>query len=369
MREKDGPKIVAQPGEVSCDVCTEQKLKAHKTCLVCLASYCELHLESHQNLKKHKLIDHVSNLEGRVCKKHDKVLELFCRTDQQCVCLMCLNDNHAEHEAVPLERGFKDRRAMFENLASEMKKMENAKSVSLKKMKSSVQKHRKVSVNDIGQVVQILAALVASLQRKQDELVKVIEQKQKESEKQVENQITLPEEDLSDLSRRRSEIEQVIQSKDYLCLLQNCPSKLPPDNTNLTDPLTEQHTYAGIVKQSVAQIKERISYEMDMLNHKIRSSDCCDPSEQSEEAENMRARKSLQDVWRPPKDKLMMFHQCNAVKVTFNPYSAHPHLIVSADGKTLSYGQSKQLFPALGWRFISGYAVLAKEGFSSGRFY
>ncbi|KAM4712366.1 E3 ubiquitin/ISG15 ligase TRIM25-like [Anableps anableps] len=362
MRVKGGPKIIAQPGEVPCDVCTKPKLKAHKTCLVCLASYCEPHLESHQNLKKHKLIDAVSNLDDRVCKMHNKMLELFCCIDQQCVCLMCLNDDHTGHEAVPLERAFKDRRGKYENMTSEMKKMENGKSASVKKIKGSVQKSSKMSVKDIGEIVQVLAALVASLQKKQDEVLKAVEQKQKDIEKQAEDQITLLEKDLSDVRKRRCEIEQLIKSEDYLYLLQNYPSKLTPENTNLMDPRNEQHTYVGMVKQSVAQIKDSISNEMEMLIQMIRSCDCCGD-------ENMRTSHSYQDVWRPPKDKLMMIQQCNAVNVTLNPYSAHPHLIVSADGKTLSYRPREQFFPPLGWRFKHYCAVLGNEGFSSGRFY
>ncbi|XP_047431889.1 E3 ubiquitin/ISG15 ligase TRIM25-like [Mugil cephalus] len=72
----------ADQGEVLCDVCTETKLKALKSCLVCLTSYCETHLEPHHRitgLKRHKLIDPVENLEDRMYKKH-------CRLLKMCVC-------------------------------------------------------------------------------------------------------------------------------------------------------------------------------------------------------------------------------------------------------------------------------------------
>uniref|UniRef100_A0A8C5A3B1 E3 ubiquitin-protein ligase TRIM39-like n=1 Tax=Gadus morhua TaxID=8049 RepID=A0A8C5A3B1_GADMO len=48
-----------EPAEVPCDVCTGTQLKAVKSCLMCLISYCQTHLEPHQRvagLKKHRLL-------------------------------------------------------------------------------------------------------------------------------------------------------------------------------------------------------------------------------------------------------------------------------------------------------------------------
>ena len=71
-----------EPGEVPCDICTETKLKALKSCLVCLTSYCQTHLERHQKvsgLKRHRLVEPMNRLEDRVCKIHNQLLELFCQ--------------------------------------------------------------------------------------------------------------------------------------------------------------------------------------------------------------------------------------------------------------------------------------------------
>uniref|UniRef100_A0A672H9B2 RING-type domain-containing protein n=1 Tax=Salarias fasciatus TaxID=181472 RepID=A0A672H9B2_SALFA len=87
----------AKPGEVPCDVCTGTKVKALKSCLVCLVSYCQTHLEPHLTvpvLKKHRLMEPVKNLEGRMCLKHHKPLELFSKREQVYVCMMCTVSNH-----------------------------------------------------------------------------------------------------------------------------------------------------------------------------------------------------------------------------------------------------------------------------------
>ncbi|MBN3288651.1 TRI29 protein, partial [Polyodon spathula] len=96
----------AGPGDVPCDFCTGRKFKAVKSCLTCLASYCETHVKPHYEgaaFKRHKLINATGNLEQKLCAEHQKVLEVFCKTDQTCVCVLCTVKEHKSHDTVSAE--------------------------------------------------------------------------------------------------------------------------------------------------------------------------------------------------------------------------------------------------------------------------
>ncbi len=108
----------AGPSDVPCDFCTGKKLKAVKSCLNCLASYCEKHLKPHYEsatFKRHKLVDVLGNLDRKICPLHQKSLELFCRTDQMCICALCTVSEHKGHDIVSAEaeRGEKQVREMY----------------------------------------------------------------------------------------------------------------------------------------------------------------------------------------------------------------------------------------------------------------
>ncbi|KTF75314.1 hypothetical protein cypCar_00045840, partial [Cyprinus carpio] len=112
--------------EVLCDICEERKLKALKSCLVCQSSYCEIHLEPHlrvTGLKKHKLMDPVSNLEDYLCQKHEEPLDLYCRDDQTSVCLICSVKDHKNHNTVPIEEKSEEKKTELMKTQKDMQQM------------------------------------------------------------------------------------------------------------------------------------------------------------------------------------------------------------------------------------------------------
>ncbi|XP_026110048.1 tripartite motif-containing protein 16-like [Carassius auratus] len=82
---------------------TGRKYRAVKSCLMCLDSYCQTHFDRHEEFhsrKPHKVIDATGRLQEMICQKHEKILEVFCRTDQECICVLCTMDEHKNHDTV-----------------------------------------------------------------------------------------------------------------------------------------------------------------------------------------------------------------------------------------------------------------------------
>ncbi|XP_054460710.1 E3 ubiquitin-protein ligase TRIM39-like isoform X1 [Anoplopoma fimbria] len=331
---------VAKPGEVPCDVCTGTKLKALKSCLVCLASYCETHLEPHlttSGLKKHQLINPVENMEARMCTKHDKPLELFCKTDQTCVCMLCSVLDHEIHEFVPLKEEYEERKVELEKTEAEIPQMIQKRRLKIQEIKHSVDLSEEDADREKAEGVQVFTALKESVERRLNELIKTIEEKQKTTKKQAEDVIRELEQEISDLMKRSTEVKQLSLSEDHLHLLQSFQSlniHHPSPTKDWTKVSVPPASYDRNVVKAVVQLEETLSEEMKKLV----------------EAELKRVQKYEVDV-------------------TLDPDTANPQLILSDDLKQVHHCNARKNLPDNPERFSFCNCVLAEQSFSSGRFY
>ncbi|XP_034080909.1 E3 ubiquitin-protein ligase TRIM39-like [Gymnodraco acuticeps] len=332
---------VFKPGEVFCDVCTETKLKALKSCLVCLTSYCETHLEPHltmSGLKRHQLIDPVENLEDRMCPKHDKPLELFCRTDQTCVCMLCTVLDHKMHDVVPLKEAYEGQKAALGKKEARSQEMIRKRQLKIEEIKRSVDLSKKEADREIAEGVQVFTALKESVERNLNEFIQTIEGKQNMRMKRAEDFIKELEQEISQLKKRSAKVEHLSRSEDHHYLLQGVQSlniQHPSPTKDWTKVSIPPSSYEGTVVRAVVQLEETLSQEMKKLL----------------EAELKRV-------------------QSYAVDVTLDPNTAYPSLILSDDGKQVSDdGDVKKNLPDNPERFSDWNNVLGKQSFSSGRFY
>ncbi|KAI5627338.1 bloodthirsty-relatedprotein family, member 6 [Silurus asotus] len=315
--------------QVLCEVCCEKQCVAVKSCLICMASYCKTHLEPHDrvsSLKKHKLMEPVENLEDYICQKHDRPLELFCRDDQTCVCQFCTEGDHKTHNTVSIEEESVKKKNELVKTQAEVQQKIQAQLKKIEEIKHSVEVNKINTEKEKADVVKMFSALMHCIERTQAGLLKVMEEKQKAAERQAKEIIKDLEQELSELKRRNTDLEQLLNTEDHLHLLQIYPSLCSsPHTQDWTSITMTSHLSVETLRKALSQVQETLSQEMEKIDE--------------------------------------------TVDVTLDPDTAYPYLVLSDDGKQVTYGDKSHNLPDNPERFNRYCIVLGKEGFSSGRFY
>uniref|UniRef100_A0A671VTI5 Uncharacterized protein n=1 Tax=Sparus aurata TaxID=8175 RepID=A0A671VTI5_SPAAU len=297
--------------------------------------YTRPELQVNTFISEMALIDPVENLEGSMCTKHDKLLELFCKTDQMCVCMLCSISDHKTHDVVPLKEEYEGKKAELGKTDAEIQQMIQKRWLKIQEMKRSVELSKKDADREIAAGVQVFSALKESVERSQAKLINNIKEKQRETEKQAEGFIKELEQEISELEKRSSEVEKLSSYKESLITFQSSPSlNAAPPTKDWTGVSVRPPSYEGTVVRAVNQLEETLS-------------------------------KQMKNLFKAELKRVQQY----AVDVTLDPDTAQPKLVLSDDGKQVEHGDVKKNLQDNPQRFYPCPCVLSKQSFSSGRFY
>ncbi|KAM4611628.1 E3 ubiquitin-protein ligase TRIM21-like [Polymixia lowei] len=338
--ERPSPRPRTSLGEVPCDICPGNKLKAVKSCLVCQVSYCETHLTPHLRdtvLQRHRLTDPATFATRGFCRKHNKPLEMFCREDQTPLCSRCTQTDHKDHNTVPMDRESNSVKARLKKTEAEFRQMIQARQSKMGEIKHSLELTKKSVEREIEASVEDFSELMSSIQRSQAELIEQLEEKQKAAERRAEGFIRELEQEITELKRRSSELEQLQHTEDHLHLLQSFSSlSTPPSTKNWSGVSVHSEISVGTMRRAVSKLV-----------------DFC---------KELEKKLSVEEV-----NMTIQY----AVDVTLDPTTAAVWLVLSPDGKKVSLAYQQKLVPVPDnpRRFDSCVCVLGKQGFTTGRNY
>ncbi|XP_060769877.1 E3 ubiquitin/ISG15 ligase TRIM25-like [Neoarius graeffei] len=257
----------AGPGDVKCDFCTGRKHKAVKSCLVCVASLCETHLKPHLEipaLKKHKLVEVSGNLQKMICSRHDKILEIYCRTDQSFICYLCTVHEHRGHDTVAAAAEITEKQSELkeEQMKSQQRIQEKQKKVQeLKQAVNTIKRSAQTAVEDSER---IFTELISSMEKKRSAVRKLIRDQEKAELSRAERLLKQLEQEIADLQRRVTELEQLSHTHDHIHFLQVihtpsfqslCVSSGREDSPSIT---VNQHLSFDGVRKSLSDLKKRL---------------------------------------------------------------------------------------------------------------
>ncbi|XP_051743997.1 tripartite motif-containing protein 16-like isoform X4 [Ctenopharyngodon idella] len=251
----------AGAGDVQCDVCTGRKYKAVKSCLVCQESYCQTHFDRHEKYhshKPHKVIDATGRLQDMICHKHDKELEMFCITDQQCICVWCKEYEHKDHNTVSTAAQRTEKQEQLEETQIKIRQRIQQRQKDLQQLREAVESKRSAQTA-VEDSERIFTELIRSIERSRSEVTQLIRDQEKSAVSLAEGRLERLEQEINDLRRRDAELEQLSQTHHHIHFLQSFQSlSAPPESTDeLDDPFSSLFSFDDM-RESVRQLRDKL---------------------------------------------------------------------------------------------------------------
>ncbi|KAJ0005389.1 hypothetical protein NQD34_015283 [Periophthalmus magnuspinnatus] len=333
----------AGPEDVSCDVCTGRKLRAVQSCLQCMASYCERHLQPHYEageFKEHQLVAPSHRLQENICSQHDKVMDLFCCSDQQLLCSLCV-DQHKGHDIVTSASERAQRQAELPARRALLLQSLQHKETDLKRLQQEAQDIRssaQTAVQRSNDSFRDMALLLDKRRSEVEQQIRSQEDTQLSPVQELQDQL---QQDVRGLKRSLSELDTLDLTQDHNQFIQRYASLSP--HTQSTEPATI-HTgdrgYFEEVTRAVSKLRDTLQLTLSPVQVLL------PPAE-------LRSREDF------------LYY---STEITLDPNTAHTRLSLSDGNRRVTRLRDHQTYPDHPDRFSDRCQLLSRESLT-GRCY
>ncbi|XP_052393718.1 E3 ubiquitin/ISG15 ligase TRIM25-like isoform X1 [Carassius gibelio] len=333
-------RLHAGSGDVQCDSCTGIKQKAVKTCRECQSSYCQTHLEQHENLfrgKGHNLMDATGRLRQMICPHHNKIVEIYCRTDQSCICMTCLMDEHKNHDTVSTAVARAEKQAHLEETEKKIHRRIQKREKDLQELREAVESHKRSAQTAVEDSERVFTELICSIEKRRSEVMKLIRDQERAAVSRAEEQLKRLKKEIDELKRKDAELKQLSDTDDHIHFLQSLSSA---SLSGSTEGITGgSHVPFDDVMKSVSQLRDKLHQFLRETMKNISGSV-----------------KTVQIIQTPEydtrKEFLQYFHQ-----LSLDPNTVHPCLHLSEGNTVITYTNTYYGYPDHPERFDYAQAL------------
>ncbi|XP_069041095.1 tripartite motif-containing protein 16-like [Lepisosteus oculatus] len=353
----------AGPMGVLCDVCTGPKLSAVKSCVVCSASYCAPHLRPHQEsrvLAGHRLVSPAERLQGALCLQHGRALEVYCRTDLVCICLLCTLHGHRDHDTVPVEEQRALKQEQLAGMLMEIRHTTQQRREELQRARQGVESVKSSAREALAESAEIFGELAHAVERMRGPVVEQIAEQERRATREAEAVVGRLEKEMEQLRRREAELEQLLQVKDTLHFLQSVPPAHSPPEPGRAPSSPARPDF------SLAAVRKAVSDMRELLESVCRATSV--PAGWTEDTSSSLLHNVSRLQTTPEPRNRAEFLKC-CCQLFLDPNTVHPNLLLSEGNRRLVRTRKVQPYPSHPERFDSYYQALCREALTGKRFY
>ncbi|XP_072315321.1 E3 ubiquitin-protein ligase TRIM21-like [Eucyclogobius newberryi] len=328
--ECDPRRFRGRPGQVPCDVCPE--MAATKSCLICLASYCDEHLRKHaanRRFKGHKMVNPVENLDQRACLTHGRPLELYSRRQGKCICVLCMGEG--EEGVVSTEDEWDSKKAKLERTVEELKESIAERKTKMDEINAALKECKELLDGEWRDINNVFSATLAMLECAQARALKPVKERRRRLSQEAAELVDALQMEVDALEKTINELEEIAAFEDHVLFLQKYPSLKEPGVNDWADVELDTFVRFGSLRKVTTEAMEQLREQLEKLT-----------------ALELR--------------RLTKY----SVDVTLDPTTSHRRLILSEDKKEVVDGEKDQEAADDSERFDTFGSVLGREGLDVG---
>ncbi|KAF7667041.1 hypothetical protein LDENG_00082540 [Lucifuga dentata] len=367
----------AGPQDVGCDICIGKKNKAIKTCLMCLASYCDKHLKPHYEsatFKRHKLVDEIGHLDRQICPQHQKGLELYCRTDQMCICVLCTVKEHKGHDMVSAEQERAEEQQRLGATQAEIQEKIHDRLKQMETLKQAVDSLKNSAQRALQECEKMFSDMMRSIERMQQEMAKLISSNKRAALNNAEGHMERLSHEIADLKKRDNEITQLSRTEDHIHFIQSYHMLIAQTEAEELPTVSVNPYFTfGPVTKAVSEMKQHLiefsNDELVKVAKAVNKMTFCQLEESKKrktiKGEEAAIYKSV-PVQEPQHRDDFLRYVC---QITLDPNTAYKQLYLSRGNRKAALKREPQSYGENSSRFDSLPQVLCKEPLSGGAYY
>ncbi|XP_063064540.1 E3 ubiquitin/ISG15 ligase TRIM25-like [Engraulis encrasicolus] len=368
---------------VKCDTCLVAK--AIYTCLTCMASYCEEHVQPHHRspvFRAHQLVEPIRDIQKQICQDHVKFMEFFCQNHNYTFCSSCLQcHRECQYTTLPEGRTIKE---------SNMKGMLSVLEPQIDKANAAIARVEKQQL----QLQDDAVAQKMSMRAEYDVIRQLINMAEKEALADVDKDVASSKATMQGLIKKVNknvkkmnaavvEVNSLLSKADTMAFLK-APVKLPPGaNSNPQCPCVTVASEAVLAGHSCAVaikdlLREVLAMPAENRPPLLQPGGPKVPEKASPVAEMALEKREPSSPARLhavaiPHDISTAMKRCDLLKfgstLQFDPRTAHRTIVLSADLTTASRSAEPNPYPDGPERFLVCPQVLCSTGYLQGCHY
>ncbi|MEQ2159482.1 hypothetical protein GOODEAATRI_023340, partial [Goodea atripinnis] len=291
-------------------------------------------------------------LQENICSRHDEVMKIFCRTDQQCICYLCSMDEHKGHETAPAAAERTEKQKELQVSRQQIQQRIQDQEKDLKLLHQEVEAINVSADKAVEDSEKIFTELIRLSQKRSSDVKQQIRSQQETEVSRVKNLQEKLEQEITELKRKDAELEQLSKTEDHNQFLHNYPSvSALSESTHSSSINIRPLRYFEDVTAAVSELRDKLQ---NILRDKWI---------------NISLRVTEVDVLllRPePKTRAGLLK--SLCKIRLHPNTANRNLLLSERNRKVTLMKQQQSYPDHPDRFTDWFQVLSRESLT-GRCY